>query len=71
MLEWLDQNIGSNLATYIGTFIGFISLIYGSSKVYRRIINKHDNSTKIEGGNNSLNIQAGRDIKINKVTKND
>lgn len=70
MLEWLDQNIGSNLATYLGTFLGFVTLIYGGSKVCKSKVNKNNNSIKIEGGNNSINIQAGRDVKVSKVRKN-
>ncbi|PML42331.1 MULTISPECIES: hypothetical protein [Vibrio] len=69
MVEWLDQNVGPNLATYIGAFLGFVGLVYGGSKVYKNSVRK--NSIDIKGGDNSINIQAGRDVKVNKVTKKD
>ncbi|MCE5163743.1 MULTISPECIES: hypothetical protein [Plesiomonas] len=63
MLEWLDQNVGANLATYIGVLLGVIGIFFGGYKLNKQ------KSVNIKGGNNAINIQSGRDITVHKVSK--
>lgn len=60
MIDWLNENIGADAATYLGTFLGFIGLFWGGSK----IINLKSNSlvNKINNSNNheqTLNVGSG------------
>ncbi|HHC6486696.1 TPA: hypothetical protein ACN33C_004404 [Vibrio parahaemolyticus] len=63
MLEWLDQNVGANLATYIGVLLGVVGILCGGYKLHK------SKSVNIKGGNHSINIQSGRDVNVHKVSK--
>ena len=58
MIDWLSQQTGSDVATYIGVLLGISGLVYGGKKVKKRL------SQSQKSGNDSCNIQGGRDVKI-------
>ena len=59
MLDFLNENIGVEEATYIGMFLAVIALFFGAKK----IMNSKNQSQK--GGRNSTNIQIGGSLNIN------
>lgn len=63
MIDWINKNIGTDVATYISVFIGVIGLIYAGKKISKNRV-QHQKC-----GDNSINIQGGRDIKIDSVKK--
>ncbi|OCH19286.1 hypothetical protein [Aliivibrio logei] len=63
MIEWLNQNIGSDTATYLGTFLAIIALVFGGNKMVKK---SQKQSVKYGNG-----IQAGGNVTINTDTKKD
>ena len=61
MIDWINQNIGTDLATYISVFISILGFVYAGKKISKNRV-QHQ-----KGGNKSTNIQGGRDIKIKSV----
>ncbi|WP_270944377.1 hypothetical protein [Vibrio parahaemolyticus] len=61
MVEWLNQHIGADAATYLGTFLAIIALIYGGSKSVKK-----SQKQNVKSGNG---IQAGGNVTINVKTK--
>jgi hypothetical protein len=59
MLEWLNNNIGSDVATYIGVLLAVIGLVYSAKKIIHQ-------KTQVQNVKNGNGIQAGRDIHYNK-----
>ena len=58
MVDWLNLHIGADAATYIGTFLGFIALLWGGSKLVKK------NHQVQKGGDNSTNIQVGGSVNL-------
>ncbi|ENO1700980.1 hypothetical protein ACA859_001052 [Salmonella enterica] len=57
MLEWLNNHIGTDLATYLGVLLAILSLIWGGKKVLK---NKSiSQKAKVNGG---IVIQVGGDF---------
>ncbi|MCR9561776.1 hypothetical protein [Vibrio alginolyticus] len=60
MIDWLNENVGADAATYIGTFVGIIGLFWGGSKVinlkFNNQVNKIDNS---KNHDQTLNVGSG------------
>jgi len=48
MLEWLNNNIGSDWATYAGLLLAVVSLFWGGSKLFFR--SKVTQTAKVESG---------------------
>lgn len=48
MLEWLNNNIGSDWATYAGLLLAVVSLFWGGSKLLFR--KKITQTAKVKGG---------------------
>lgn len=63
MIEWLNNNIGADAATYLGTFLAIIALIYGGSKVVKKSQkqNVKDGSGIQVGGNFTVNVNTDKD----------
>ncbi|MFY2162527.1 hypothetical protein ACOSZG_19745 [Vibrio alginolyticus] len=61
MVEWLNQHIGADAATYLGTFLAIIALIYGGSKIVKK-----SQKQNVKNGNG---IQAGGNVTINVKTE--
>lgn len=62
MLEWLNNHIGTDWATYLGVLLAILSLIWGGSKVLK---NKSiSQKAKVNGGiviQVGGNFQGGKD----------
>ncbi|AIP98064.1 hypothetical protein ACLLS5_001958 [Salmonella enterica] len=57
MLEWLNNHIGTDWATYLGVLLAILSLIWGGKKVLK---NKSiSQKAKVNGG---IVIQVGGDF---------
>ncbi|HGU6359606.1 TPA: hypothetical protein ACNAEZ_001809 [Citrobacter farmeri] len=57
MLEWLNNHIGTDWATYLGVLLAILSLIWGGNKVLK---NKSiSQKAKVNGG---IVIQVGGDF---------
>lgn len=76
MIAWLNENIGTDAATYIGLILGFMGL-FGGAKFFNLTSNRKVN--KFDGGKineQTLNVgsgngfQAGGDMNINIGTIN-
>ncbi|EKQ0627243.1 hypothetical protein P4P73_005065 [Salmonella enterica] len=65
MTEWLNTNLGSDTATYLGLFAGIVALFIGGNKYKKWKQNNINQNTKNIRGDVS---QAGRDI--NNTTNN-
>ncbi|MEA2018547.1 MAG: hypothetical protein U9N59_08870 [Campylobacterota bacterium] len=54
MIDWLNTNIGADIATYIGTFLALISFFIVGKKVFNKINQKQSvkNGTGIQVGGN-------------------
>lgn len=63
MIEWLNEHIGSDTATYLGTFLAIIALVYGGTKLVKK--------TQKQSVKNGNGIQAGGNVTINLNTKKD
>ena len=63
MMEWLNNNIGADAATYLGTFLAIVALIYGGSKVVKK-----SQKQKVKDGNG---IQVGGNFTVNVNTDKD
>ncbi|WP_283597588.1 hypothetical protein [Photobacterium phosphoreum] len=57
MVEWLNQHIGADAATYLGTFLAIVALVYGGSKIVKKVQKQN-----VKNGNG---IQAGGNVTIN------
>ncbi len=56
MIEWLNNNIGADAATYLGTFLAIVALFFGVSKVIKK-----SQKQSVKKGNG---IQAGGNVTI-------
>ncbi|MBF4406199.1 hypothetical protein EAY15_23835, partial [Vibrio anguillarum] len=59
MIDWLNENVGADAATYIGTFAGIIGLFLGAKVInlkFKNQVNKIDNSKNHE---QTLNVGSG------------
>lgn len=63
MIEWLNQTIGADAATYLGTFLAIVALIWGGSKVVKK-----SQKQTVKGGSG---IQVGGSINVNVNAKKD
>ncbi|EJR2953393.1 hypothetical protein ACFJ30_002087 [Salmonella enterica] len=64
MLEWLNNHIGTDWATYLGVLLAILSLIWGGKKVLK---NKSiSQKAKVNGG---IVIQVGGDFQGGKDNK--
>lgn len=63
MIEWLNQHVGADAATYLGTFLAVVALVYGGSKIVKRVQKQKQN---VKNGNG---IQAGGNVTINVNSK--
>ncbi|EGQ8006774.1 hypothetical protein OL318_004581 [Vibrio parahaemolyticus] len=61
MIEWLNQHVGADAATYLGTFLAVVALVYGGSKFVKRVQKQN-----VKNGNG---IQAGGNVTINVNSK--
>ncbi|HIF5698536.1 TPA: hypothetical protein ACX3DO_004434 [Vibrio parahaemolyticus] len=61
MIEWLNQYVGADAATYLGTFLAVVALVYGGSKFVKRVQKQN-----VKNGNG---IQAGGNVTINVNSK--
>lgn len=57
MIDWLNEHIGSDVATYVGTLLAILGLFYGCAKVVKK-----KQSQTVKGG---TGIQVGGNITIN------
>ncbi|HCT6062008.1 TPA: hypothetical protein OT236_001948 [Escherichia coli] len=57
MLEWLNNYIGTDWATYLGVFLAILSLIWGGSKALKK--KSINQKAKTNGG---IVIQVGGDF---------
>ena len=64
MLDFLNEHIGIEEATYIGMFLAVIALFFGAKKVLNRI----KQIQKVKNGNG---IQAGGNVTINNSQEGD
>ena len=64
MIDWINQYIGTDVATYISVAIGVIGLIFAGKKISKSRV-QHQ-----KGGDNSINIQGGRDVNLYSKKKN-
>ncbi|WP_339011265.1 hypothetical protein [Aeromonas popoffii] len=71
MIDWLNENVGADAATYLGTFVGIIGLFWGGSKVFNFKFNnqvneidnsKNHNQTLTVGSGNGF--QSGGDMNV-------
>jgi hypothetical protein len=64
MLDWLNKNIGTDWATYMGVILGLVSLVWGGSKVLRsKSISQIAN---VKGG---TVIQVGGNVRTGKTNE--
>ncbi|TMP88312.1 hypothetical protein CWC05_02430 [Pseudoalteromonas ruthenica] len=71
MIAWLNENLGADAATYIGTGIGIVGLFWGGSKVLNLSVNKavneidnsktQDQTLNVGSGNG---FQSGGDMNV-------
>lgn len=61
MLDFLNETIGADVATYVGTFLAVVGLIIGTKTIVNR-------SKQVQKVKNGKGIQANGNVTIN-ITK--
>lgn len=64
MLAWLNANIGADWATYLGTFLGFISIL-GMFIGGKQLIKKSNVNKSQKSGKNSKQYMSDGNMYIN------
>jgi len=60
MLDWLNNTIGTDIATYIGVFLAFIGFFMVGKKI------SNNNNNQKQSVKNGTGIQVGGDLIIGK-----